>query len=58
MRSKEKQRKKHILIGFKAASTLSAKGGVSAVAPTSPTYIWSIPTTELVINKWMVGNGN
>ena len=38
--------------------TIPTKGGVSAVAPTSPTYIWPIPTTELVINKLMVGNGN
>jgi len=41
---------------LRTLSTIPGKGGVSAVDPTSPTYIWPIPTTELNINKLMTGN--
>ncbi len=41
---------------MRTQASIPAKGGVSAVAPGSPTYIWPIPTTELVINKLMTGN--
>jgi hypothetical protein len=43
---------------MRTMATIPTKGGVSAVEPTSPTYIWPIPTSELNINKLMVGNGN
>jgi len=41
---------------LRTLSTIPAKTGVAAVAPTSPTYIWPIPTTELNTNKLMVDN--
>ena len=41
---------------LRTLSTIPGKGGVSAVEPSSPTYIWPIPTTELNINKLMTGN--
>ena len=41
---------------LRTLSTIPAKTGVSSVDPTSPTYIWPIPTTELNINKLMTGN--
>jgi len=41
---------------LRTLSTIPGKGGVSAIEPNSPTYIWPIPTTELNINKLMTGN--
>lgn len=41
---------------LRTLSTIPGKGGVSSVEPSSPTYIWPIPTTELNINKLMTGN--
>ncbi len=35
---------------------IPAKGGVSAIPPASSSYIWPIPTSELNINKLMIGN--
>ena len=41
---------------LRTLATIPAKSGVAAVAPTSPTYIWPIPTTEMNINRLMVDN--
>jgi len=42
---------------LRTLSTIPGKpGATSPVAPSSPTYIWPIPTTELNINKLMTGN--
>jgi len=42
---------------LRTLSTIPGKPGApSAVPPSSPTYIWPIPTTELNINKLMTGN--
>ena len=43
---------------MRTVSTIPGKTGVAAVPPTSPSYIWPIPTSELNTNKLMVGNGN
>jgi starch-binding outer membrane protein, SusD/RagB family len=41
---------------MRTLASIPAKGGVSAIAPNTPTYIWPIPTSELNINKLMTGN--
>jgi len=42
---------------LRTLSTIPGKtGSPAAVAPSSPAYIWPIPTTELNINKLMTGN--
>jgi hypothetical protein len=42
---------------LRTMSTIPGKPGSPAtVAPSSPAYIWPIPTTELNINKLMTGN--
>lgn len=42
---------------LRTLSTIPGKPGAPAVVePTSPAYIWPIPTTELNINKLMTGN--
>jgi len=41
---------------LRTLATIPAKGGVSAILPSSPTYIWPIPNSELEINKLMVPN--
>ena len=37
-------------------ATIPGKGSVPAVDPTSPAYVWPIPSTELAVNKLMVRN--
>jgi hypothetical protein len=42
---------------LRTLSTIPGKAGSpAAVEPSSPAYIWPIPTTELNINKLMTGN--
>ncbi len=41
---------------LRTLSTFPAKEGVAEVQPSSPTYIWPIPTSEMNINKLMVDN--
>ena len=41
---------------LRTMAPIPTKGGVSAILPTSPTYIWPIPNSELEINKLMVPN--
>lgn len=42
---------------LRTLSTIPGKAGApAAVEPSSPAYIWPIPTTELNINKLMTGN--
>jgi hypothetical protein len=43
---------------MRTLATIPGKTGVAAIAPTSPSYIWPIPTSELNTNKLMTGNGN
>jgi starch-binding outer membrane protein, SusD/RagB family len=41
---------------LRTLTTIPTKGGVPAVALNTPTYIWPIPSSEMDINKLMVGN--
>ena len=41
---------------MRTLTAIPTKGGVSAIAPNTPTYIWPIPSSELDINKLMTGN--
>ncbi|MFA6126114.1 MAG: RagB/SusD family nutrient uptake outer membrane protein [Bacteroidales bacterium] len=41
---------------MRTVTDIPAKGGVSTIPPTSQSYIWPIPTSELNINKLMIGN--
>jgi len=43
---------------MRTLTTIPTKGGVEAIPPASPSYIWPIPDSEISTNKLMTGNGN
>ncbi|MCU0376625.1 MAG: RagB/SusD family nutrient uptake outer membrane protein [Bacteroidales bacterium] len=43
---------------LRTMSTIPSKGGLPTVPPTSASYIWPIPDSEISTNKLMTGNGN